>query len=339
MKNEKGITLVELMITLAIFSIVIAGVYAAYVTQIKHGIREYRIAESDMELDIAKSVIERDMAMAGYGFADDYAGAVATTIMPVSATDGTPDTLTLRGTATGRGSRASQAWSYMVSTTQFKTWTDGRENLRGGDRVVYIEPTQKKIQKSGTDWEFTVHNTLPTTTTLPTDDPTGHLIYGVSTVALTTPLNSVRYNLGGTSPSMCATGTHSLLRAESNTAFSPASGDPLLACVLDFQVAFGLDTNEDKTIDCWDNGGATAAGYDLSTLKTRVKQIRAYALLQIGNRDPDYTFPASSKRVGDENLTACGAAGGVGRNSTLDAEQRKYRWRVITFNITPRNLR
>lgn len=337
LSNKEGITLVELLVTLTIFGIVLAVVFAAYVTQIKHGTREYRIAESDMELEISKAVIERDLAMTGYGFADDYAGFVATTVMPISATNANPDTLTLRGLAIGRDSRAAQAWTYMASTTQFRTWTGAYagENIRSNDRVIYMEPATKTLRTSGGNWSFTV-GAAPNS---PITTDFGILVYGVATEALTQPFYTVRHYLGGASPSVCAPGTQSLLRAESNVDLVPAGGEPLLACVRDFQVAFGLDTNENGSIDCWDNGGATAAGYSLSTLKARLKQVKAYVLVQLGNVDRDYRFPTNPVRVGDINLTACAEGGGVGRDVTLTAEQLNYRWRLITVGVTPRNMR
>jgi hypothetical protein len=117
--------------------------------------------------------------------------------------------------------------------------------------------------------------------------------------------------------------------------------EPLLACVRDLQVVFGIDASspEDGIIDVWDNGGALASSYDYQALKRRLKQVRVYILVQNGNRDADYLYAnpedaanPDSIRVGDVNL-------GIGRDITLTAEQRRYRWRLIALSITPRNLR
>jgi membrane-bound lytic murein transglycosylase B len=105
-----------------------------------------------------------------------------------------------------------------------------------------------------------------------------------------------------------------------------------MTCVRDFQVAFALDTNEDGTIDAWDAAGSTANGYSASDLRKRLKQVLVYILVQVSDRDPNYTYPATSVRVGDRGL-------GTGRDVTLTAAQRQYRWRVIPLNITPRNIR
>ena len=112
--NSKGFSLIELLIVLAIFSLVMAGLYLAYSVQMKKGVKEYRLAESEMELQIAKSVIERDLAMAGFGLAVDYGGLF--TPVPISGTNSGLYSLTLMGIALGRDSRASQAWSYATTS-------------------------------------------------------------------------------------------------------------------------------------------------------------------------------------------------------------------------------
>lgn len=131
---------------------------------------------------------------------------------------------------------------------------------------------------------------------------------------------------------MCAPGTSNLLRAESRTSAAPTGGTPVMACL---QVAIGLDTDEDGAIDDWDNGGAKAALYDSRQLRKNLKQVRLYALVQSGGRDADYTWPSAKIRVGEGTL----GAGGTGRDVTLTAAQRKYRWRMLTMKITPRNIR
>jgi type IV pilus assembly protein PilW len=396
MKNKHGMTLIELLIVLAIFGVVMAGLYSAYSVQLKTGIREYRLGESEIELQIAKSMIERDLGMAGFGLADTYCDSPSANSTCVSnlicgtpldicvpraasATNVTPDTLTLMGTALGRGSRAAQEWSYAIGTspsaaTDFKAWDDAsyptevtkdiRENLKADSRIIYIEPNAKKFLVAdgnngvtGRRWLFTFPPSDASTKPIPDNVETGVLAIGLqskpdpdspsSPEYAAFPYYVVRYYLGGTPPKTCAPNTLNLLRAESITTQTPG-GQPLLNCVLDFQVAFGLDTNDDKVIDCWDDGGTTAAGYDDATFRKRIKQIRVYALVQSGNRDENYVYsnpedtanPAKI-RVGDVLLTTskCGGAGIVGHDYTLSDEQRKYRWRVVTVSVAPRNIR
>lgn len=347
MRNENGVTLVELLVTLAIFSIVIAGVYGIYIAQVRLSTREYRITESEMEHQIFRSVIERDISMAGYGIADKY-GSLTCNLYPIpggpapcnpiqiSATDGTPDTLTLRGTALGLLSRAAQGWTYVRSTSPFtpNTWADNRENVETGDKVVYMEPNAKEILGTG----------IYTFPAAPSTAERGSLVYDLHKVSANNPYYAVQYLLGGTPPTNCAQGTQNLLRAESRNNDLPNASErePILNCVLDFQVAFGLDTNEDGNIDLWDNGGVQTATYTTTkTISARFKQARVYILVQVGNRDPDYTYtnPDPAYTANPDRIWVGDTTLGTGREITLTTEQRRYRWRVVSSGITPRNLR
>jgi prepilin-type N-terminal cleavage/methylation domain-containing protein len=364
---DKGLTLVELIVTLAIFSVVIAGVYAVYTTQIRHSTREYILAESEMELVIAKTIIERDIMMAGYGIADDYNGLVFTpSPVPIGATDNISpgatanplggsypttgltgaDSLYLAGTALGIYSRSAQKWTYIrdVAPVKFEIWGDAREDLEADDRVIYMEPNTRTIITDQTTWRFT----YPEAPAFQAGEGKGMLLYGLSRPPqsgepeMPRPYYIVQYRLGGSPadmPGICSKGTRSLQRLEMSDG---ESIEPLLACVRDFQVSFGIDTDDNETIDTWDpinTGNFQTDTYDLKTLKRRLKQVRVYILVQAGNRDPDYMYsnpdnPAKPNtiRVGESIL-------GTGRDITLTADQRRYRWRVMTISITPRNLR
>ena len=352
--TPRGLTLIEIMVVLAIFSIVMAALYSGYSVQTKMGIREYRLARSEMEYQIAKTLMERDLTMAGYGIADDYS-AITPSFNPsvVAATDGNPDTLTLVGTALGRESRASQAWSYVLpgsavtTTAGYHQWNDARENLKTSDLIVYMDPNTKKLLAlsattngmTGKSWLFpypagTGSNPVPDAIT------DGDIVMGLLGGGLDAdfPYYVVSYSLGGTPPPTCAPGALNLMRLENRrNPPNDASPQPLLNCVLDFQVALGLDTNEDGLIDCWDNGGVTAAGYTNDVLRTRLKEIKAYVLIQQGNQDVNNIGPPTI-RVGDSSLTSC-AGTGVGRAVTLTAQQKQYPWTVISLSVTPRNIR
>jgi len=371
--RENGVTLIELMMVLLIFGVVMAGLYSAYSVSLKQTGQEFRLAESEMELQIAKTLLERDLAMAGHGLADDYAG-LGFDPKGVLATEGTGtgsnDTLTLTGIALGRESRASQAWSYVTlatnyttSVSEFASWTDTRENPRSQDRIIYIDPSEKKILASPAGSENTTTHKRwlfvypPPTAGAAGNEPdnvqAGTIAYGLHSEPSGTTGNSdipyyiVDYTLGGTKPDICAEASKSLLRAENRMSAKPNSGQPLLNCVLDFQVALGLDTDENGTMDCWDNGGVTTSAYTFAQIRKRLKQVKTYVLVQEGKKDPDFTYsnpdPAMSStpdkiRVGDINLSPCSGTE-VGSVVQLTAEQRHYHWRVLSSTVATRNIR
>lgn len=365
-EGSRGTTLTELLITLAIFSLVMAGIYSVYTVHAQHAAREYRLAQSEIEMVIARNMIERDIMMSGYGLADDYGGLIFNPEpVPLGANDNISpgsssnplggkfpttgiagaDALHMMGTALGTYSRASQRWTYLreASPSVFHTWGDFREDIETNDRVIYMDPNTKKIISNGVSWRFV----YPSAPDFAGNGGRGTLVYGLSrpphggSAEIPRPYYVIQYRLGGAAadmPKTCAPGTRSLQRVEMSNGDSV---EPLLACVRDIQVAFGIDAGdpEDGVIDLWDNGGIISSSYDRDAIKRRLKQARVYLLVQQGNRDADYLYsnPLSSGhparvRVGDIGL-------GIGRDITLTAEQRKYRWKLIELTVTPRNLR
>jgi hypothetical protein len=150
------------------------------------------------------------------------------------------------------------------------------------------------------------------------------------------PYYTIEYSLGGTPPSVCAPGTRNLLRAESKDYDPPVSGQPVMNCVRDFQIAFGLDTkNEDGVIDMWDPFSADT--YETKMLGKIIKQIRVHILVQNGNYDPFYTYSNPDPAI-SPNMIHVGDSV-AGKDITLTERQRNYRWKVISINVTPRNLR
>ena len=243
MDHQRGASFIELMVALAIFLLVMGGILGVYIALTGHSAREYRIAESVMEIEIAKNIIERDIMMAGYGLADDY-GELDLDPRPVQAADaasnGPSDSLILRGTAIGILSKSAQGWSYLLSTNPafFQRWDDDRENVSKDDRVIYMEPASREVLTSDGSAIFR----YPAT---PAACNRGTLVYGLNSDDAKLPYYTVEFTLGGTPPSICAKGSLNLLRAEStnNDPPVPANRKPVLNCVRDFQVAFGLDTD------------------------------------------------------------------------------------------------
>lgn len=356
--DARGFTLIELLVSLLVFGILGATLYSAYVTQVQNTAREYVTAQGDMELEIAKNILERDIVMAGFGLADDFSEVTVNGVEPVyvapargiAAVNGgsgnssatvlknqdAADELILTGTGLGLTARVSQAWSAVVTTggdQEPLTWDDSRENLRDGDNYIAIDnPFTKKLDAGWPDHVFSpsIFGASPAPAW-----GTGTILYGVSSTDATTtfPYTAVRYYLGGAPAAHCADGTVSLLRASSRKEPAPGTGDPFFNCVLNMQVALGLDQNEDGNIDLWDGGGEAAAALTRKQLKKQIRQVRVYILVQSGNRDEGLQGP-DSMQVGDPAL-------GIGQTITFDTtrSQEKYRWKLVTVSVTPRNLR
>ncbi len=366
LRQQQGFSLVEMLVAVAVFGVIMTVAMSAYISQLESNSREYNLAEAEIEYNIAlNNIIKTDVTLAGYGLANDYGVAGGLEPDAVRAVDNSAgDELFLTGTALGINSRATKGWSYYIETAaEFAEWTDPRENMQTHtstperDVMILMESNSKELLDDGAgNWLYRFNGSsaapsdLFNSANLFTPIPGGTLAYGlqvadikndtgISTINDLLPYYVVRYYLGGTSPAVCASGTQSLLRAESmkvaqtDDADEPNGGDPLFSCVRNFQVAFGLDANDDGDLDTWDDGGTTLAGYSFEDQRKRVKQVRVYLLVQQGRRDSDYQYPNATVRVGDASLGA-----GVGEDVTLTSEQRKYRWRLLTLSVVPKNI-
>ncbi len=355
MRTQKGFSLLETLVSIAIFSLMTAAVYSTYMAQVKHTAREYQMARSDMDIQVAKTLMDRDIMTAGFGLASDFGAmpdAEAVTlaaetrairvIKGAAATD--PDAIILMGTALGIESRIPQGWTVSDGiAAPYRVWDDEpRDNLVTGDLAVAINPDTRKIASPASPWLETYNTGVNAAL------PAGTSLYGLRGVSsdplpfgeFAMPHYWVMYSLytPGEPDTYCAPGTLRLGRKETWQRTAAPNGawgrnDPFIPCVLNMQVALGLDTNEDQVVDIWDDGGGSAAGLSASILNEQVKQIRVYILVQASDRDANYSHP-SPVLVGDNDL-------GVGTTITLKAnlEQEKYRWELLTSVVTPRNIR
>ncbi len=79
--KEKGITLIELLVALAISAILVAGIYKTFISQQYTYSAQEQVADVQQNVRIAINQMMRELRMAGYGidskFWDEYTGADA----------------------------------------------------------------------------------------------------------------------------------------------------------------------------------------------------------------------------------------------------------------------
>lgn len=182
------------------------------------------------------------------------------------------------------------------------------------------------------------------------------------------PFNRVDYFVATPSgadsqlPSSCAPNTGILYKASVNHSASSPGGKltytPILDCVADMQVVYGWNladstgtavTDSSLTgnglIDTWSNAdGSTSSGItgidikntvltDAGHIRTKLKVIKVYLLVQDGLKDPKYTAK-SPISIGDDNEKTITRPGGF----VLTSDMLNYRWRVYRLVIKPKNL-
>jgi len=177
--NNKGFTLVEMLVVMAIFVIVIMVTNGAFESIVGKASQQARAAQSNIEGVIGLEILRADLDAAGFGLpwtipsspeisgyteADIAAGYLVAGIDPTTdfndaratapknnpprallskaATSGS-DCLVIKSTAVGMGASAKR-WSYVTYSSSsgiIKSWPSSDDNLDTDDRVISINST------------------------------------------------------------------------------------------------------------------------------------------------------------------------------------------------------
>jgi prepilin-type N-terminal cleavage/methylation domain-containing protein len=413
-REEKGFTMVELLITMVIFIFVMAAasqIFSGLLTQFK---QQSKIAETNIEGVAGLEILRQDIENAGYalpwnvaeindidddgnvwehlaGYGESSVGGFSTTCNDASRNiDGdtyigeAPRGICQVNNAGFNGSdylvikamnvannETDRKWTYLHVGNVKTVWTPDCENLNkipafttscqtsNDVRVIVVSPgfnqtnSRSLVVSSGAF--FT--NFDNTSAFAPGDNTETHILYGVDPVTdLRMPFNRTDYYIRSSNvPQRCASNTGVLVKAvvshDDGDFDQPPDDDvqdelPLIDCVADFQVVFGVDTDTlvDGTINCYvDNLADVFATVDAENIRTRVKEIRIYLLAHEGQMDGSFNFQApinpSSIRVGETGGNCTG--GMLGRDFPLNGitDWQHYRWRVYTMVVNPINLR
>ncbi|OGR25105.1 MAG: hypothetical protein A2X83_05360 [Desulfuromonadales bacterium GWD2_54_10] len=174
-QNKRGFTLVEMLVTMAVFIVVIAISGDAFNSILKHTSKLFRSEESNIEGIVGLEVLRHDLQQAGFGlftepWTSEYQEAAA---LPASAyndsTDNVPrpfvagnniaavtdtsgdsgakfdvladtDYLAIKATTVGRN-RVSQKWTYLKYSSNDvypNSWLSAAENFATNDRVILL---------------------------------------------------------------------------------------------------------------------------------------------------------------------------------------------------------
>lgn len=252
-------------------------------------------------------------------------------------------------------SNTSQRWTTLSSVApNVRTWSPASENLVSADHVIVISPgaTETNSRRLVVDtsssppgFSTTYGNVASTPWTNVTET---RIVYGVDPAStLRMPFNRADYyvRIPATMPQRCATNTGILYKATINHADGRVNELPLVDCIANMQVVFGLDNDSDGDFE----PGVSADGYsdDISAftaqeIRNRVRQVRVYIVAQEGQMDRTYTFNnftgtcSTCIRVGD------GVWGTDFNLSTISPGSTRYlnyRWKLYTIVTNPNNLR
>ncbi|MFI5294083.1 MAG: PilW family protein [Thermodesulfovibrionales bacterium] len=328
LRQSGGFTLVELMITMIIFILAITAasqIFVGLLTQFK---QQSKIAETNIEGVIGLELLRADIEQAGFGLPRDMNGVTYVEAVNDQATwwntpspdartgyndNNNPPRAIVIGPQNGMNnsdilvvkatnvatSDAAHKSTYVADDGSIQTTGSAKEDLLNTDWVIALFPdlTGMPTVLLNGGVQFTFNGTPPVTTArLGAAPGTINLVYGISPAGpLRMPFNRADYYIrrpttAGSMPARCAPGTGVLYKATLNHADGKHSEMPLLDCVVDMQVVFGLDTNGDKVADFF---GDIPVGYTAQQIRDQVIDVRVYIVAQEGQIDTTYTYKNS----------------------------------------------
>ena len=348
-RNERGFTLIEIMITLVILVIVLAAASGLFVTVLGQYKQQSKIAETGMERLVGLEILRRDVEHAGYGLPWTFQSGVAYSEAASGdlndAPSGIPrailsdntglftnsDRLVVKSVFVGRNP-ISQRWMLLPSSGVPRPWTPDPPsselgtNLRNGDRVIVMQVgvTDDSRRSLVVDGGYYYTDFALVSNFKPMNPSETRVIYGIDNVPLGMPFNRAEYFISNVGvPERCAPGTgvlvKSIVRHDSGALDTPL---PLLDCVASFRVQYQRDVN---------NNGAITTSDDISTLtaqqiRDQLKEVRISILAHEGQRDPNYSHPTNP----GDTITFIGQ---------LVPVDRQFRWRTYTLSVVPISLK
>ena len=403
MNNQKGFSLVEMIIVTFIFVVVIMISASAFDKIYSTSSQLTKASHSNVEGIIGLELFRADLDAAGFGLPSSFSNTLDATytecqvvsthfavngtgVDPVAdfndAGAGIPRAILTKATTGGTSpgstflvikstpvgsSAAAKKWSYVNysgPTSAAPTVYQGvlksygtASNLQNGDRVITskmsfsstgISNRQLIVDGAGA-YFYAVGATqiVPDTNFIPGDATETYVAYGVNSGAdLSMPFNRADYFVyrptgTNTMSARCAPGTGNLYKAtvaHNGGGYNPLT--PLLDCVLDMQVSFLIDVNNDGNISATN----TLVGYSAQQIREQVKSIRVQILTHEGGPDRNYTYPNASIFVGpfDSSGVALTSQGKTWTNTEMTAvgvtKWQNYRWKVYEIIVQPKNL-
>ncbi len=339
MINNKGLTLVELLVALAIFAIVIAIIFNSYLSILKPQNQQVSIAENNMNRIVGLEVLRKDIEMAGFGLPwevdTSYSEAASNSSYTPDPSDlnakdpneppafsfsnngntkaNNSDVLVIRSTIAALNSVTTH-WGYLYKdaygNTHFNNLGDN-SSIDGSSYFIVVEPVAMQFEK------YLTYNNISSFDT----EGKIYLVFGLSDNGERMPFNRVDYYLKKPDtnfPKVCDNDTYILYRATINQSNGERNPQPILECVKDFQLVFLCSNGVNA---CLDNA------YDE---RKDLKQVRVFILLQDGKSDPNFEFKKTIY-IKDNDVD-------TSKSFTPTGDEVHYRWKLIELIVNPLNI-
>jgi len=305
MKNNKGFTMIELLVAMAISAMAMAAIYTAYNIQQKTFRQQNMISQMQQNARAAMFMLTRDVRMAGFGLASGqisyYDGSDTVTINAVTGTNSNPDSINI----IYADSSCTTFITSAMPTPSSELNVDDTSCFAVDDLIVVsdgtnadiiqittVQPVAKKIQ----------HN--PSS---PVNSPSGMSnAYGAG--ALMYKLKWISYDIGSSDSA------HPRLRVDTDGPLGGSSFQPFAENIEDLQIVYIFE-DEDE-LNMYDDGTDADDTNDADDIRS----VRVSVLARTDTIDINF----SGNRPALEDHGAGSAD--------------KYRRRLLTSTIKIRNL-
>ncbi|HYA41143.1 MAG TPA: prepilin-type N-terminal cleavage/methylation domain-containing protein [Syntrophobacteraceae bacterium] len=422
MSGQRGMTMVELLVGLAIVMLIVGAAGTAYLKLLRTYRTQGRLAQSYMANLTGLEILRYDIETAGFGLPANlgtgatYSEASDGTVPsynPSALNDapGNPprafahlnnggangsDALAIKSSAANVfNNPTGRKWSMITNAPNIQAPANTNAKVKlwgvtGLDPVMdfttneyfIILDNNGVLQPHSGAWGCYTFNSSawnagyyynttspPNNIPSPTSSQQVFYIYGLdntsnnSTGVHRMPFNRVDYYLDNSIaadiPSSCASDTYILYRSTIDQQTGQFDKTPLVDCVKDFQVAFGLDpsggTNPAQTIVWQDN----LAGMNALQIQQKLREVRVFVLFQEGLGDtgatPDFRF-SGYLNLGDQDIANSLDSGNYPTNTfqqwsspaltghpqlssfNPSGQDLQYRWKIVEMAVKPMNL-
>jgi len=235
-----------------------------------------------------------------------------------------------------------------------RTWGTANRDFQPTERVIVVKnnlvttPASRQLMATGATSFSSRFSHYSTLISSPVDGD-NFQIYGIAVATGTNPdqvrmpFNRADYYLMTPTKMPAGCAPHTGVLYKSNINQSPTSGGgyapeiPLLDCVADMQIVYGLDNDGTGRVNQYLEAPANTGSPSAADIRSQLREIRVYILAQDGNKDLMYKYPAPTVAVG-ETLNGVFRGRNFDLEAILGADGRKYRWKVYTIVVRPKNL-
>lgn len=371
--NEKGFSLIEMLVTIALLGAIMVMNSQLLQSLIGGQRQQASLVSSQFETALGLEVLRNDLGNAGFGLPDQFQSAPSgyseATSSPHQQFNDAPnipralihnndvsafatylansDYLVVKSPAVGMNSAAGK-WSYISGST-VHIWNDlSLDMVNGTDYMTVVKPrsslggrSQLIVDSATGSYSLQYTTAAVGASFQPTAAGDRFLVFGVSenTVPIT-PFNRADFYVRQSPANVnanCASGTGTLIKGVLNHAtnqIGTADEFPLVECVASMQVVFRLDTNADGIPD---STVSNISGLDALAIKEQVKEVQVYILAHEGTFDNGFTYGGANPITVGPSI-ALGAQVSLSGFGTAARPWNHYRWRLYTLIVKPKSF-